>query len=75
MTIQSEHIDSLFARMVPDDEAPDHFDSGAPEWLVASLTEGFEPEAPSVVKEAVSKEEAEDIQKKIEEVGGKVEIS
>ncbi|GAB4264260.1 MAG: 50S ribosomal protein L7/L12 [Deferrisomatales bacterium] len=30
--------------------------------------------APSVLKEGVSKEEAEDIQKKIEEVGGKVEI-
>ncbi len=31
--------------------------------------------APSMVKEAVNKEEAEDIKKKIEEVGGKVEIS
>jgi len=31
--------------------------------------------APSVVKEAVSKEEAADIQKKIEEVGGKVELA
>jgi large subunit ribosomal protein L7/L12 len=31
--------------------------------------------APSMVKEAVSKEEAEEIKKKIEEVGGKVEIS
>jgi large subunit ribosomal protein L7/L12 len=31
--------------------------------------------APSVVKEAVSKEESEDIKKKIEEVGGKVEIA
>ncbi|GAB6061656.1 50S ribosomal protein L7/L12 [Deferrisoma palaeochoriense] len=31
--------------------------------------------APSVVKEGVSKEEAEDIKKKIEEVGGKVEIA
>ncbi len=31
--------------------------------------------APSVVKEGVSKEEAEEIQKKIEEVGGKVEIA
>jgi len=30
--------------------------------------------APSVVKEAVSKDEAEDIKKKIEEAGGKVEI-
>lgn len=31
--------------------------------------------APSVVKEAVSKEEAAEIQKKIEEVGGKVELA
>jgi large subunit ribosomal protein L7/L12 len=31
--------------------------------------------APSMVKEAVSKDESEDIKKKIEEVGGKVEIS
>ncbi len=31
--------------------------------------------APSVIKEGVSKEEAEEIQKKVEEVGGKVEIS
>ncbi|GAB4267993.1 50S ribosomal protein L7/L12 [Deferrisoma sp.] len=31
--------------------------------------------APSVVKEGVSKDEAEDIKKKIEEVGGKVEIA
>ena len=31
--------------------------------------------APNVVKESVSKEEAEDIKKKIEEVGGKVEIA
>ena len=31
--------------------------------------------APSVVKEAVSKEEADDIQKQIEEVGGKVELA
>jgi large subunit ribosomal protein L7/L12 len=30
--------------------------------------------APSVVKEAVSKDEAEDIKKKIEEAGGKVEV-
>ncbi len=30
---------------------------------------------PSMVKEAVSKDEAEDVKKKIEEVGGKVEIS
>ncbi len=30
--------------------------------------------APSVVKEAVSKDEAEDVKKKIEEAGGKVEI-
>ena len=30
--------------------------------------------APSVLKEAVSKEEAEDIKSKIEEVGGKVEV-
>lgn len=30
--------------------------------------------APNVVKEAVSKEEAEDIKKQIEEAGGKVEI-
>ena len=30
--------------------------------------------APSVIKEAVSKDEAEDIKKKVEEVGGKVEI-
>jgi len=31
-------------------------------------------EAPKPVKEAVAKEEAEDVQKKIEEVGGTVEI-
>ncbi len=31
--------------------------------------------APSVIKEAVSKDEAEDIKKKIEEAGGKVEIA
>jgi len=31
--------------------------------------------APSVVKEAVSKDEAEDIKKKIEEAGGKVEVA
>ncbi len=31
--------------------------------------------APSVIKEGVSKDEAEEIQKKVEEVGGKVEIS
>jgi len=31
--------------------------------------------APSMVKEAATKDEAEDIKKKIEEVGGKVEIS
>ncbi len=31
--------------------------------------------APSVIKEGVSKEEAEEIKKKVEEVGGKVEIS
>jgi len=31
--------------------------------------------APSVIKEGVSKEEAEEIQKKVEDVGGKVEIS
>ena len=31
--------------------------------------------APSMVKEGVNKEEAEDIKKKIEEVGGKVEVS
>ena len=31
--------------------------------------------APSVVKEAVSKDEADEIQKKIEEVGGKVELA
>ena len=31
--------------------------------------------APNTVKESVSKEEAEDIKKKIEEVGGKVEIA
>jgi len=30
---------------------------------------------PSMVKEAVSKDEAEDVKKKIEEAGGKVEIS
>jgi large subunit ribosomal protein L7/L12 len=30
--------------------------------------------APSVIKEAVNKEEAEDIKKKIEEAGGKVEV-
>ncbi|MDW7711847.1 MAG: 50S ribosomal protein L7/L12 [Deferrisomatales bacterium] len=30
--------------------------------------------APSMVKEAVSKDEAEDVKKKIEEAGGKVEI-
>jgi large subunit ribosomal protein L7/L12 len=30
--------------------------------------------APSVLKEAVSKDEAEDVKKKIEEAGGKVEI-
>ncbi|MBI5014095.1 MAG: 50S ribosomal protein L7/L12 [Deltaproteobacteria bacterium] len=31
--------------------------------------------APSMVKEAVSKDESEDVKKKIEEAGGKVEIS
>ncbi len=31
--------------------------------------------APSVIKEGVSKEEAEEIKKKVEEVGGKVEIA
>jgi large subunit ribosomal protein L7/L12 len=31
--------------------------------------------APSVVKEAVSKEEAEDVQKQIEAVGGKTELA
>ena len=31
--------------------------------------------APSMVKEGVNKDEAEDITKKIEEVGGKVEVS
>jgi large subunit ribosomal protein L7/L12 len=31
--------------------------------------------APSVIKEAVSKDEADEIQKKIEEVGGKVELA
>ena len=31
--------------------------------------------APSMVKEGVNKDESEDIKKKIEEVGGKVEIS
>ena len=31
--------------------------------------------APSVVKEAVSKDEAADVRKKIEEAGGKVEVS
>ena len=31
--------------------------------------------APSLVKESVNKDEAEDIKKKIEEVGGKVEIA
>jgi large subunit ribosomal protein L7/L12 len=31
--------------------------------------------APSAVKEGVDKDEAEDIQKKIEEVGGKVEVT
>jgi large subunit ribosomal protein L7/L12 len=30
---------------------------------------------PSMVKEAVSKDEAEDVKKKIEEAGGKVEVS
>ena len=31
--------------------------------------------APSVIKDGVSKEEADEIQKKIEEVGGKVELA
>ena len=31
--------------------------------------------APSMVKEAVSKDEAQDVKKKIEEAGGKVEVS
>lgn len=31
--------------------------------------------APSMIKEAVAKDEAEDIKKKIEEAGGKVEVS
>jgi large subunit ribosomal protein L7/L12 len=31
--------------------------------------------APSMVKEAIGKDESEDIKKKIEEAGGKVEIS
>ena len=31
--------------------------------------------APSMIKEAVSKDESEDIKKKIEEAGGKVEVS
>jgi large subunit ribosomal protein L7/L12 len=31
--------------------------------------------APNMIKEAVSKEEAEEVKKKIEEVGGKVEVA